>query len=185
MLPLPSEIAAGHIVLRRHKIGDLDRFTEFIVHRDTTRYMLIPEDRKTPSAAAEMLQMLIASYDSPTPFYSLSIADGISDAFLGFCQLWPTAEERVFEIVYAVAPDEQGRGNATRAAQALAQHVLENEHAMKIIAYVSPENTPSVRVAEKAGFVCEGPSNHHGRNALKFSITKVAGTTDRQSSQVA
>lgn len=35
--------------------------------------MLIPEDRKNPSAAADMLQMLIASYDSQSPFYSLSI----------------------------------------------------------------------------------------------------------------
>src|SRR5687768_17129865 len=105
MLPLPSEIVAEPIVLRPHKMADLDRFTDFIVHPETTRYMLIPEDQKTASAAAEMLQMLVASYDSPSPFYSLSIADAASDAFLGFCQLWPTEEEGVVEIVYAVRPD--------------------------------------------------------------------------------
>jgi RimJ/RimL family protein N-acetyltransferase len=170
VLPLPSQIAAGAFVLRPHKTSDLERFAEFIVHPASTRYMLIPEDRKSADGAAGMLQMLIDSYNSASPVYSLTIADARSDSFLGFCQLWPTPEAGVFEIVYAVLPAEQGRGIATRAAQALAEHELGSERATKIVAFVSPENIPSVRVAEKARFVCEGPAVHHGRNAIRFSI---------------
>jgi RimJ/RimL family protein N-acetyltransferase len=165
VLSLPSE---RRIILRPRKISDLARCTDFIVHADSTKYMLIPED--TVDGAAEMLKMLIESYESESPFYSLSVADSRSDSFLGFCQLWPTSEWAVLEMVYVVLPTEHGRAIVTSAARALAQHVLGDENVRRIVAFVSPQNVPSVRVAEKAGLVCEGPAVHHGRDALKFSI---------------
>jgi RimJ/RimL family protein N-acetyltransferase len=167
---LPSKVAAGRPVLRPHKITDLDGFTAFIVHPDSTTYMLIPEDRKTAEGAAGMLNMLIASYESATPFYSLTIADSTSDSFLGFCQLWPTSGAGIYEIVYAVLPSEHRRAVATVAVRALINHVLGTEDVREIIALISAEHVPSLRVAEKAGFVCQGQTVHHGREALRFSL---------------
>jgi RimJ/RimL family protein N-acetyltransferase len=59
------------------------------------------------------------------------------------------------EIGYWLFPKGRGRGIATRVTRALAEHAF-HVGILRVEAVVRPENEPSIRVLERAGFVREG-----------------------------
>jgi RimJ/RimL family protein N-acetyltransferase len=60
------------------------------------------------------------------------------------------------QIGYWVRPEDRGRGVATRALRLLARWALETAGFERVQLLVEPENQPSRRVAENAGFRAEG-----------------------------
>ena len=57
----------------------------------------------------------------------------------------------VIKIGYTIAPEFQGAGYATEAVRALIDYAFDVLQVDIVRAYASAENTPSIRVAEKAG----------------------------------
>lgn len=57
---------------------------------------------------------------------------------------------------YWVDPEYQGKGYATQAVQGILWAAFEGLDLHRVQAAVMPKNTPSIRVVQKAGFVCEG-----------------------------
>jgi RimJ/RimL family protein N-acetyltransferase len=136
--------------------------------------MLIPKEMQNPDGARKGLELLIQSYISPQPIFALTIADQVSDAFYGFCQLWPHKDPRTLEIVYAVIPEKCGLGIATEAAKAVTNYAFSDADVDEVLAFVVPENVASVKVVERLGFRNDGPAVHHGRPSLKFRASKDA-----------
>ena len=60
------------------------------------------------------------------------------------------------EIGYWIAPSARGRGLAGKAAEAACRWAFEDLGLHRIQLFHAVENTASARVAEKAGFTCEG-----------------------------
>ena len=56
------------------------------------------------------------------------------------------------ELVYVIAPRLWGRGYATEAGRAIKCYALTSLACDRLVALISPENSASVRVAEKLGF---------------------------------
>jgi RimJ/RimL family protein N-acetyltransferase len=76
------------------------------------------------------------------------------------------------ELSWMLARDYWGRGLATegaRAALAFAFGVLKRRH---VISLIRPENTASIRVAEKVGERLEGRSRVLGVEALVYGIRR-------------
>jgi RimJ/RimL family protein N-acetyltransferase len=102
------------------------------------------------------------------------IVDG--DAIVGGASLnnYEPFRDRV-EIGYWLFPQGRGRGIATRAARALAEHAF-HVGVLRVEAVVRPENEASIRVLERAGFTREGllrSALRHGdgrADALIFSL---------------
>lgn len=67
----------------------------------------------------------------------------------------PPDSEGVVEIAYGVAPEHQGRGYATEAAQLMVLHAFENGVRM-VRAHTLPEPNASTRVLSKCGFAYVG-----------------------------
>ncbi len=67
---------------------------------------------------------------------------------------WDTPES-ADEIGYWIRRDERGRGLMTRAVVLVSQHAFA-AGAARVFLRADPENVASCRVAEKAGFTCEG-----------------------------
>jgi RimJ/RimL family protein N-acetyltransferase len=61
------------------------------------------------------------------------------------------------EIGWIVAPAHRGRGIATEAAKAVAEHALDGLGLDHLVAYVRPPNAASIRVAAKVGLTRRGP----------------------------
>ena len=64
----------------------------------------------------------------------------------------PPSEEGVVEIAYGIAPEHQGRGYATEAADALTAFAFQSDDVRVVCAHTKPDNEASARVLAKCGF---------------------------------
>jgi len=138
-------------------MDDLDAFAAFLAHPTATQYMAFTADQKTRGGAEQMLRYVIDAYESDSPIFSLTVADAASDAYLGSCGLQPLTNDDGVEVYYTIVPEHQGRGLATEAMRAVLAYAAHELGITRFVAFVVPENAPSVRVAEKLGFVDDGP----------------------------
>ena len=59
-------------------------------------------------------------------------------------------------IGYKLLPEYTGKGYATQAVKRLTDEAITDEELHRIVAYVQPDNTASIRLLEKCGFEYEG-----------------------------
>ena len=76
------------------------------------------------------------------------------------------------EIGYDLAPSARGAGRATRAARLLAGWAAARPEVRTVCARTEPDNVPSRRVLERAGFRFTG--EHEGRLTYEFDVTEVS-----------
>ncbi|HOE91120.1 MAG TPA: GNAT family protein [Candidatus Cloacimonadota bacterium] len=60
------------------------------------------------------------------------------------------------EIMYWIDKDHSGKGISTACTKAIIKIVFEELQLNKAIVKINPNNLPSIRIAEKCGFVLEG-----------------------------
>lgn len=83
-----------------------------------------------------------------------------SGAVIGSCGYkGPPSSDLVVEIAYGVNADQQGRGYATEAAEALTRYALESPQVQLVCAHTRPEENASTRVLTKCGFRWVGEVN--------------------------
>jgi [ribosomal protein S5]-alanine N-acetyltransferase len=75
-----------------------------------------------------------------------------SGAAVGACMFKGPPKEGVVEIAYGIDPDQQGKGYATEAAQALVAYALNSGEVSLVLAHTLPESAASQRVLAKSGF---------------------------------
>jgi len=76
-----------------------------------------------------------------------------TNAVIGTCGYkGPPGADEVVEIAYGVAPDHQGQGYATEAAEALTAYAFSDGHVRIVRAHTLPEANASTRVLTKCGF---------------------------------
>lgn len=86
-----------------------------------------------------------------------AIVDAGSGAFLGMAALVTLdLEAREAEAGYIVAPSARGRGVAVRALRLLTDWALVELGLERVELRITPDNAPSLKVAERAGYVREG-----------------------------
>jgi RimJ/RimL family protein N-acetyltransferase len=97
-------------------------------------------------------------YDQPNGQRAgFAIVDAVSGEFLGMAALVKLDKEaREAEAGYIVAPAARGRGVAVRALQLLTEWSLQELGLERVELRIEVENVPSLRVAERAGYVREG-----------------------------
>jgi [ribosomal protein S5]-alanine N-acetyltransferase len=105
----------------------------------------VPEWPQTEEQAREFV-----SENAADP-RALALETRVDRELVGHIGFHPWFGERAYEIGWAVAPAHQGRGYATEAAGALLAYGFERLGLHRIIATCQPQNTASVRVAEKLG----------------------------------
>ncbi|MGW8483718.1 GNAT family N-acetyltransferase [Microbacterium sp. NPDC055903] len=69
---------------------------------------------------------------------------------------------RSLELSYWTAPAHRGRGIMTRAVRAVALQVISAQGFERVELRIAPENTASLRVADRAGFTREGVARNAG-----------------------
>ncbi|MFS8087341.1 MAG: GNAT family N-acetyltransferase, partial [Acidobacteriota bacterium] len=82
-------------------------------------------------------------------FYIVGTAD---DRIVGSCGFKDSPSNGRVEIGYGVATSCRGQGIATAAVRELLCLASASGHATEVLAEVSPENTPSIRVVRRLGF---------------------------------
>lgn len=76
--------------------------------------------------------------------------------------------EGIPELGWALAGAAHGKGYATEAVAVAIDWGKAHFNGQRIVCMISPENTPSIRVAEKCGFRRFGETNYKGAPSLLF-----------------
>lgn len=115
----------------------------------------------SPSEKTELSLDWLALVDSATSanpwIHGFAVVQRIDRAVVGSCGFkGPPTPDGVVEIAYGVAPEYQGRGYATEAAQALVSYAFSHSTVRVVRAHTLPEANASTRVLVKCGFQCVG-----------------------------
>jgi RimJ/RimL family protein N-acetyltransferase len=84
----------------------------------------------------------------------LAERDGVGVGAIGFGGR--PGPDRRLTVGYAVHEEHRGRGYATEMLELLTEWALGRPEVELVRATIQPDNRPSLRVAEKAGFVASG-----------------------------
>jgi RimJ/RimL family protein N-acetyltransferase len=91
------------------------------------------------------------AFVTATNEHALAIADRASGELLGAVGA-RIHDERVIDVGYWVKREARGRGLAARALKLISRWAFQELGAARVQLVTEPENRPSQRVAEKAGF---------------------------------
>lgn len=140
---------------------------------ETENLKLVPRTREDVRAQIEQMQphekaalsaAWLALLDDSAPvdpwIHGFMMVHRQSGDAVGFCGFkGPPAEDGVVEIAYGVAPQHQGKGYATEAAEALVHYADNNRQVRVVRAHTLPEPNASTRVLTKCGFRKVGEVN--------------------------
>ena len=133
---------------------------------DDTRRFVPDEVYNSVEEAREAIDFLMSRYDSADgPFvYPIITNDGKNSGYVQLCKL---EEEGAWEIGYHIAKQFTGQGYATEAVKAFLPAMAQKLNIKEVYGICLAENTASVRVLEKCGFVqvYQGSGNYQGKEA--------------------
>lgn len=105
----------------------------------------------------EYISAMVEDQDDVIPFLPCHDGDPV-----GYVMLFYVDEEASHgEIGYWIAPDEQGNGYASEAAELCLKHAFDDRGLHKVFARVFVNNDASIRVLEGLGFQQEGRLREH------------------------
>jgi RimJ/RimL family protein N-acetyltransferase len=156
-LPLPPQgLTDGAIRLRPPAEADVPAIVEACRDPVITRYTTVPEDYQE-SDARDWLRHCADGLAARTDVALLIVdARGPDQEVLGSIGAHEIDAQGRCRIGYWVARGARDRGVATRALRLLSRWLLDDLGLARVELHVEPENTPSRRAAERAGFVEEG-----------------------------
>jgi RimJ/RimL family protein N-acetyltransferase len=143
-------ISTERLVIRPFKESDYADLYEYLSLEETYRF----EPGKPVSL--EEAKNLASERAKGTNFWAVTLKNG-DNKLIGHVSLFEA--EPVFktrEIGYIFNPVYQNKGYATEATAAIIKYAFEKLNTHRVVAYCSPDNTPSWKVLEKCGMKREG-----------------------------
>ena len=133
---------------------------------DDTRRFVPDEVYDSVEEARAAIEFLMSRYDSADgPFvYPIITNDGGQNiGYIQLCQI----DDGSWEIGYHIAKQFTGKGYATEAVKAFLPVMAQKFNIKEVYGICLAENTASVRVLEKCGFVkvYQGAGNYQGKEA--------------------
>ncbi len=141
--PLETE----RLLLRGWRAEDYDDYARFYADGEQSRFVGGPRDAE---GAWRGLALLIGHWQLKG-FGYFALEERASGAFVGATGLWRSAGWPEHELGYWVVPAQQGKGYAFEAARRCLDHARADLRLPSLVSYVSPENSASIRLAEKLG----------------------------------
>ncbi len=151
-------------------MDDLPGMLDFLENHEATKYLAFTDSQKSPDGARDMLEMIIASYETDEPIFSLAVTEIEGGRFIGFCGFGPCENGGEMEVFYNIIPEKQKQGFASEALKALVSHASCRFRPHRLVAVVISSNLASVKVAEKAGFKYSGPAIRLGRAGMRYVL---------------
>ncbi len=154
--PPHPPLGDGTITLRVAHEGDLAALDAGGRDPETQRWLNVPVPA-TKETARAALELFRTSWErAPYEGLAFVIADAVTNEFLGAITLFLSPRQPIGEVGYGVAASSRGRGIATRAVELVSRWAFDELGVVRMELRAHPENLPSQRVAEKAGFTREG-----------------------------
>ncbi|HEX9946280.1 MAG TPA: GNAT family N-acetyltransferase [Allosphingosinicella sp.] len=164
-------LETGRLRLRPFRASDLDAQAAAMSDPDVVRHL-----GGSPFSREETWRKMLASPGLWALLgYGYWVAERREDgAYLGqigfadFKRDMIPAIENIPEMGWIMAPQAQGQGYATEAVLAALAWADGALGGGEIVAIISPDNAPSIRIAEKAGFTAREDAAYKGEPILLF-----------------
>ena len=138
---------------------------------DDTRRFVPDEVYNSVEEAREAIEFLMSRYESTDGPFVYPVITNNERKNIGYVQLCKL-DEGTLEIGYHIAKNFTGKGYATEAVKAFLPAIVKKLNIKEVYGICLAENTASVRVLEKCGFVqvFQGMGNYQGKEAeiVKF-----------------
>ena len=128
---------------------------------ESTEALLARVEAMSPADRAEVSPAWLAQLRAAAPgdpwTHGFAMVERASGTVVGSCGYkGPPGPEGIVEIAYGVAPEHQGHGYATEAAQALVAFAFGAAEVSQVCAHTKSNNGASGRVLTKIRFTCVG-----------------------------
>jgi [ribosomal protein S5]-alanine N-acetyltransferase len=157
-------VETPRLLLRELTMDDLDPLAA--LYRDPAVRRYFPDGTRTHEQTREELVWTIDVHCARYGYGLWAAIVRDTGAFAGRCGLlhWDIEGRAEVEVAYLLDPALWGRGLATEAARAIADHGFATLPVERLIALIDPANTASRRVAEKIGMTVHraGYVDEHG-----------------------
>ena len=169
--PVPV-IETPRLILRAHRVEDYAGCIEIRSNPEVIRFI-----GGRPFTAEEVWKRLLqyAGMWSLLGFGSWAVEEKASGRYIGDIGFLDLKRDLVpsldgmLELGWVLAADAQGKGYASEAVAAACQWGQANGGDRRMVCIIAPENRPSLRVAEKAGFQVWQQSTYHDAPILVFT----------------
>ncbi|MFI4937778.1 MAG: GNAT family N-acetyltransferase [Candidatus Berkiellales bacterium] len=164
-----KEIETARLLIRPFRDSDNEDLFFILSDPDVMRFSLNgPYSRPKTE---EFITGAINSYQK-RGFGPYAVLLKENQTLIGFCGFFPQQinHKNEIELGYRLAKKYWGNGYATEAASACFKYALEKLNIKRLISCIEPNNTASIRVAEKVGLKSEGDSTFHGIPILLYAI---------------
>ena len=150
-------IESDRLILKRFELSDLDEFAPIMADRDVMHFSKSgPWARERTQKFLEECQI---DYSAERWGYGrLAVRQKLDNRLIGFAGLGRFDDidgSPEVEVGYRLHPAFWGNGFGTEAAMASCDHGFRDLGMKRLISLIQPENTASIRVAEKIGMKCE------------------------------
>jgi RimJ/RimL family protein N-acetyltransferase len=157
VVPPAAPLSDGVVALRLWQTDDADELVAALDgDEEIARWLDSIPQPYTPADARAWLSQTGQAWSDGTgaPF---AVVDAASGRLLGGIGIrWTDRLNRIGEVGYWLRRDVRGRGLTTRALRLLTDWALEAAGCERLVLRADTKNVPSLRVAERAGFVREG-----------------------------
>lgn len=155
---IPKSLNTKRTLIRPFVKSDEDSFVDFMTDSEATKYLLFTDEQKSLQGAKDLLNFILASYESQHPIMALAVVDK-DDNYIGSCGAAPLEDSEDVEFYFSVARSKWGSGLATEFSQKLIQHLFEVQKLPRLFASCSGENLRAQKVLQKLGldYIGEDP----------------------------
>ena len=150
------EIRTERLLLRPHRLEDVDDIFEFARDPEWGRYLTTPMPYLREHAVEFVEERILTSRDL-WPVWAL-VLDG---RVVGGIGIEIDVEYATGALGYSIAKEHWGRGLIVEAARAVVDWAFRERGLAKVYAYADARNAPSLRVMEKLGMTREGTLRSH------------------------
>ncbi len=168
-----SILETSHLRLRLFRPDDFDDLARIYADPEVRRYF--PDGMLDRTQTKEELDWSIAGGDGDRPGFVLhALIERRSERLIGRAGLlsWEIDGAQEVEIAYLVDRSFWRRGYGGEIARALVRHGFETLGLHRLIALIHPNNTASIRTAERAGLRLERQTTVEGSPCLIYSISR-------------
>ena len=154
LVPPDPPLQDGDLLLRPSREADAPAIRALYSEPDIRRWMGWDDQPPDDAEALANIERAAASWQEGS-WAVLRIADAATDEVIGGVNL-RFADHDIAEVSYFLSAAARGRGRATRAVRLVARWTFDELGIERIELRAHPDNAPSLRVAEHAGFRREG-----------------------------
>ncbi|MEH6443026.1 MAG: GNAT family N-acetyltransferase [Oceanospirillaceae bacterium] len=158
-----EKLITHRLTLRKWSLKDFEVLAEFLGDEELCKYRGGPISRLE---ASDFMSTAVGEWEL-RGYGGYAIEETASGKLIGMTGLWHPYDFPEAELYWSVFQGFHGKGFGTEAASAVRDWAIQTK-GINIMSFISPDNTPSIRLAERLGAIKEETTILNGSTKLLY-----------------